>query len=128
MNAKLSIQMTLLGLGVLVFYAGLIVSGQVSLEILPHYAISAAIFLCSGKMMRQMAAKLPPREAVKEESSRLIADWSMRTAILNWVAAGVLVSIMALFLVKPDGMTFTEMLQFTASGMEQMPMPSLPMP
>ena len=52
----------------------------------------------------------------------------MRTAMLNWVAAGVLVSIMALFLVKPDGMTFTEMLQFTAAGMEEFQTPPLPMP
>jgi hypothetical protein len=52
----------------------------------------------------------------------------MRTAMLNWVAAGVLVSIMAVFLAKPDGMTFTEMLQFTAAGMDEMPTPPLPMP
>lgn len=128
MNAKLSIQMTLLGLGVMVFYAGLIVTGQVSLEILPHYAISAVIFLFSGRMMRQLAAKLPPREEAEPNPNRLIPDWSMRTAMLNWVAASVLVSIMAIFLSKPAGMTFTEMLQFTAAGMEQMPTPSLPMP
>jgi hypothetical protein len=128
MNAKLSLQMTLLGLGVLVFYAGLIVSGQVSMEILPHYAISAVIFLCSGKMMRQLAAKLPPREGEEDKQPWIVPDWPMRTAMLNWVAAGVLVSIMALFLVKPDGMTFTEMLQFTAAGMEEFQTPPLPMP
>lgn len=128
MNAKISLQMTLLGLGVMVFYAGLIASGQVSMEILPHYAISAVIFLCSGRIMRQLAAKLPPREEGEVNPYRLIPDWSMRTAMLNWMAASVLVSVMAIFLVKPDGMTFTEMLQFTASGMEVMPTPSLPMP
>lgn len=128
MNAKLSLQMTLLGLGVMAFYAGLIATGQVSMEILPHYAISAIIFLCSGKIMRQMAAKLPPREEGEPCAFRLIPDWSMRTAMLNWVAASVLVSIMAVFLVKPDGMTFTEMLQFTAAGMDEMPTPPLPMP
>ena len=128
MNSKLSLQMTLLGIGVMVFYASLLMSGQVSLEILPHYAISAIIFLCSGRIMRQMAAKLPPRSDAEPNPNRLIPDWSMRTAMLNWVAAGVIVSIMALFLVKPDGMTFTEMLQFTAAGMEQLPTPPLPMP
>lgn len=128
MNAKISLQMTLLGLGVMVFYAGLIATGQVSMEILPHYAISAVIFLCSGRVMRQLAAKLPPREEGEVNPYRLIPDWSMRTAMLNWMAASVLVSVMAIFLVKPDGMTFTEMLQFTASGMEVMPTPSLPMP
>jgi hypothetical protein len=128
MNAKFSLQMTLLGLGVMVFYAGLVMTGQVSLEILPHYAISALIFLCSGRIMRQMAAKLPPRADGEANPYRLIPDWSMRTAMLNWVAAGVLVSIMAAILVKPDGMTFTEMLQFTAASMEELPTPPLPMP
>lgn len=128
MNAKFSLQMTLLGLGVMVFYAGMVLTGQVALEILPHYAISALVFLCSGRIMRQVAAKLPPREADEGPPPRLIADWSMRTAMLNWVAAGVLVTIMAALLIKPDGMTFTEMLQFTALNMEEMPTPSLPMP
>jgi len=128
MKSKLSIQMTLLGLGVMAFYASLIVSGQVSLEILPHYAISAVIFLCSGKMLRQMAARMPAREEEEDNPYRLIPDWSMRTAMLNWVAAGVLVTIMALFLIKPDGMSFTEMLQFTASGIEQTPTLVFPMP
>jgi hypothetical protein len=32
------------------------------------------------------------------------------------------------FLVKPDGMSFTEMLQFTAASMEELPTPPLPMP
>lgn len=128
MKSKLSLQMTLLGLGVLVFYASLIASGQVSLEILPHYAISAVIFLCSGKMLRQMAARMPAHEETEKSACRLIPDWSMRTAMLNWVAAGVLVTIMALFLVKPDGMSFTQMLQFTASGIEQTPTLAFPMP
>jgi len=120
--------MTLLGLGVMAFYASLIVSGQVSLEILPHYVISAVIFLCSGKMLRQMAARMPAREEAEADPSQLTPDWSMRTAMLNWLAAGVLVSIMAMFLVKPDGMTFTEMLQFTAAGLEQTPTLAFPMP
>ena len=110
------------------FYASLIASGQVSMEILPHYAISAIIFLCSGKMLRQMAARMPAQEEAQENPYRLIPDWSMRTAMLNWLAAGLIVSIMALFLIKPDGMTFTEMLQFTAAGMEQTPTLAFPMP
>ncbi len=130
MNAKLSLQMTLLGLGVMVFYAGLLVTGQVSMEILPHYAISAVIFLCSGKMLRQMAARMPASEEkdAGENPYHLIPDWSMRTAMLNWVAAGLLVSIMALFLIKPDGMTFVEMLQFTTARTEQLPTLIFPMP
>jgi NADH:ubiquinone oxidoreductase subunit 5 (subunit L)/multisubunit Na+/H+ antiporter MnhA subunit len=127
MNAKLSLQMTLLGLGVMVFYAGLLASGLASLEILPHYTISALIFLCSGRLLRQMAANLPVRELQEPGAERLIPDWSMRTAMLNWIAAGVLVTVMAAFLVKPPGMSFIEMLQF-AAHVEQMPTPTFPMP
>ena len=122
MNAKISLQMTLLGLGVMVFYAGLLVSGKVSTEILPHYTISALIFLCSGRMLRQMAARLPSREE-REKETWIVPDWTMRNAMLNWVAASVLVSVMALILVKPAGMTFTEMLQFTTAGMDELPSP-----
>ena len=128
MNAKLSLQMTLLGLGVMVFYAGLLVTGQVSMEILPHYAISAVIFLCSGRMMRQMAARLPAREGGEATPNWILPDWSMRNAMLNWVAASVLVSIMAVILAKPDGMTFVEMLQFAAAKSEQLPTMTFPMP
>jgi hypothetical protein len=122
--------MTLLGLGVMVFYAGLIASGQVSMEILPHYVISAVIFLCSGKMLRQMAARMPASEEEEEKENpyRLTPDWSMRTAMLNWLAAGLLVLIMAVFLIKPDGMSFTEMLQFTTASFEQTPTLTFPMP
>lgn len=130
MKSRLSLQMTLLGLGVMVFYAGLLASGQVSMEILPHYVISAVIFLCSGKMLRQMAARMPASEEEEEQESpyRLIPDWSMRTAMLNWLAAGLLVFIMAVFLIKPDGMSFTEMLQFTTASFEQTPTLTFPMP
>ena len=58
MNAKLSRQMTLLGLGVLAFYAGLLGTGQASLEILPQFAISAVIFLSSAELMRQIGPQL----------------------------------------------------------------------
>ena len=65
MNSKLSLQMTLLGLGVLAFYAGMLATGRVSVEVLPQFAVSAIIFLCSGRVMRQMAARLPAKETVQ---------------------------------------------------------------
>ena len=111
MNAKLSRQMSMLGLGVLAFYAGLLGTGQASLEILPQFAISAVIFLSSGKIMRQIAAKLPEKESTEEEE---VAEpnWELRNLVLNWVAAAAVVSIVALFLVKPASMTFNEFGRF----------------
>lgn len=111
MNAKLSRQMTLLGLGVLAFYAGVLGTGHASLEVLPQFAISAVIFLSSGKIMRHMAAKLPVKEET-EEAEVEQPDWELRTLVLNWVAAATVVSIVALFLIKPASMSFNEFGRF----------------
>ena len=111
MNAKLSRQMTLLGLGVLAFYAGLLGTGHASLEILPQFAISAVIFLSSGKIMKQMAEKLPAKEKTESEEVEE-PNWELRNLILNWVAAAAVVSIVALFLIKPASMTFNDFGRF----------------
>ena len=111
MNVKLSRQMAMLGLGVLAFYAGILGTGHASLEILPQFAISAVIFLCSGKIMRQMAEKLPAKERPEGEEIEE-PNWEIRNLVLNWVAAAAVVSIVALFLVKPTSMTFNEFSRF----------------
>ena len=91
MNAKLSRQMTFLGLGVLAFYAGLLGTGQASLEILPQFAISAVIFLSSGKIMRQIADKLPTKERADEQEQEE-PNWELRNLVLNWLAAATVVT------------------------------------
>jgi ABC-type Fe3+ transport system permease subunit len=111
MNAKLSRQMTMLGLGVLVFYAGILATGHASLEILPQFAISAVIFLSSGRIMRQIAEKLPVKEQQEDEKAEQ-PNWELRNLVLNWVAAAAVVSIVALFLVKPASMSFNEFGRF----------------
>jgi hypothetical protein len=111
MKAKLSRQMTLLGLGVLAFYAGVLGTGHASLEILPQFAISAVIFLSSGKIMKQMAEKLPAKEETEVEEVEE-PNWELRNLVLNWVAAAAVVSIVALFLVKPASMSFNDFGRF----------------
>jgi hypothetical protein len=111
MNAKLSRQMTMLGLGVLIFYAAILGAGIASLEILPQFAISAVIFLSSGKIMRQVADKLPAKKQSDEEEITE-PNWELRNLILNWVSAATVISIVALFLMKPTSMTFNEFSRF----------------
>ncbi len=111
MNAKLSRQMTIIGLGTLAFYACVLGTGHASLEILPQFAISAVIFLCSGKVMRQMAEKLPAKDQPESEEVEE-PNWELRNLILNWVAAATIVSIVALFLIKPASMTANEFGRF----------------
>ena len=111
MNAKLSRQMTMIGLGTLAFYACVLGTGHATLEVLPQFAISAVIFLCSGKVMRQMAEKLPAKEQPEAEETEE-PNWELRNLVLNWVAAATVVSIVALFLVKPASMSFNEFSRF----------------
>jgi hypothetical protein len=111
MNTRLSRQMTFLGLGVLAFYAGMLGTGQASLEILPQFAISAVIFLSSGKIMRQLAEKLPAKEH-RDTQEAEEPNWELRNLMLNWVAAATVVCIVALFLIKPASMTFNEFSRF----------------
>jgi len=111
MNAKLSRQMTLLGLGVLAFYASMLATGRVSLEVLPQFAISAVIFLSSGKIMRQIAARLPDKEE-EEQTQRTPPNWELRNQVLNWVAAATVVGIVGLFIVKPSSMSLPELFEF----------------
>ena len=103
--------MTMIGLGTLAFYACVLGTGHASLEVLPQFAISAVIFLCSGKIMRQMAEKLPAKEQAEEEEVEE-PNWELRNLVLNWVAAATVVSIVALFLVKPVSMSFNEFSRF----------------
>jgi hypothetical protein len=95
----------------LAFYAGVLGTGHASLEILPQFAISAVIFLSSGKIMKQMAEKLPAKEETENEEVEE-PNWELRNLVLNWVAAAAVVSIVALFLVKPASMTFNDFGRF----------------
>ena len=111
MHANLSRQISLLGFGAMLFYAALLATGQVSIEVLPQFAVSAIFFLFSGKIMRQMANRMPEKE--KEEKERPEIDWAFRTSILNWMAAILIISVMVIVLVKPADTSYTDMAQFT---------------
>jgi hypothetical protein len=120
-NAKLSQHMTLLGLCAMAFYGLMLGTGQFTLEVLPQFLISALIFLSSGRIMRLMAKRLPakdeeevPAAKSRPESPRAsAADWPFLTGLLNWTAAGLIVAVMALWLMKPIGVSVAELLQTT---------------
>jgi len=115
MNTPISRQMTLLGLGTLGLYAGLLAMDLVSVEVMPQYVISAALFLSSGRIMRKLARQLPAKDREKEENGeeKPEVDWALRTQLLNWVAATMVVGVLTVFLAKPVGMTFGEMARTT---------------
>ncbi|KIH75627.1 hypothetical protein SAMN05660860_00229 [Geoalkalibacter ferrihydriticus] len=121
MNAKLSQHMTLLGLCSVAFYGVMLASGKLSIEVMPQFLISAAIFLMSGHVMRKAVrikskdheedrAQTKPEKAEREET-----DWPFMTNLLNWTAALLVVGIMAIFIMKPAGITFTQAFSETAA-------------
>lgn len=116
MNAKLSAYMTTLGLATLAFYGAMMAMGLVSVEFLPQFVISAVLFLSSGRIMRKMA-RLIARDEEEEEDKAAgpETDWPWLTGLLNWTAALLVVGVMAVFLMKPLGLSFQEALNFTSS-------------
>ncbi|PLX92242.1 MAG: hypothetical protein C0621_09800 [Desulfuromonas sp.] len=112
MNTRLSDQMTLLGLGAMVFYGVMLGMGVVSIDVMPQFVISAAIFLTSGRIMRKIAQQTAKNEDEDEatNSRASAADWPWLSACLNWVGAFVVIGIMAIFLMKPIGVSLSDAL------------------
>lgn len=105
--------MTLLGLVALAYYALLVASGAVSIDVMPQFVVSAVIFLSSGRLLRGMA-----RDRIKEEQKdengkpRPEPNWARRTQILNWVMVVLIMCALGLWIMKPVGVTFLEMFGF----------------
>lgn len=116
MNAKMSQQLTLLGLGAMAFYGIMLSTGNLSIEVMPQFLISAVIFLSSGRIMRAAAKSLGTSEAEENERpKRPEADWPWLTALLNWTAAMLVIGIMSIILMKPAGVSLLEAINRTVT-------------
>lgn len=116
MNAKLSQQMSLLGLAAILFYALLLSVDLVSLEVLPQFAVSALIFFTSGRLLRKAAAgedddedERPVRKPKSEQ------DWSWLSLLLNWCMSILILGLMALWLMKPIGVNLSAAVKESAA-------------
>ncbi len=108
-------QMTLLGLVALAYYALLLASGVVSVDVMPQFVVSAIIFLSSGRLLRRSVKTQVSEKNKKErsaENTRNEPNWELRTQVLNWVMAAIIIFALALFVMKPVGVPFHEMLAF----------------
>lgn len=111
MNVKLSKQMTLLGLAAMVFYAVLLATGTVGLDVMPQFMVSAVIFLSSGRLMRRIASQLPKEERPKKpQRVRSEPDWEWLSQFLNWFMALLIIGVLALWAMKPVGVSFFDAL------------------
>jgi Na+/H+ antiporter NhaC len=108
---KPSQQMTILGLFALVYYTVLLASGVVGTDVMPQFVVSAVIFLSSGQMMRRAARNRSQKERKGEKPSKE-PDWTLRTQILRWVMAFLVIFTLGLWVIKPVGVSFLEMFGF----------------
>jgi len=111
-NARLSQHLTLLGLCSMIFYGVMLGTGKLSIEVMPHFVISAVIFLTSGRLMRKGARS--QEEVDKEEEKRkkqAEVDWEWFTAMFNWTMALVVMGTLTIFLMKPLGSSFIQALK-----------------
>ena len=105
-------QMTLLGLLALAYYAVLLASGVVSYDVMPQFAVSAIIFLSSGRLMRKASLSRIKKKDEKPEKPkpRKELDWSLYTQVLNWVMAIGIISVLGIWVLKPVGVPFTALI------------------
>ena len=107
---NLSQQMTLLGLAALAYYGILLATGVVSMDVMPQFVVSAIIFLSSGRFLRQARIRIREKQPEEEsERSRREPNWALRTQVLNWVMALLIIGALALWVMKPVGVSFWEM-------------------
>lgn len=109
---NLSQQMTLLGLVALVYYGVLLATGVVSTDVMPQFVVSAVLFLSSGRLMRKVSTRQSGKKnsVNNEEKPHKEPNWALRTQILNWVMAILIISALGLWVMKPVGVSFVELL------------------
>jgi hypothetical protein len=107
--------MTLLGLAAMVFYAVMLATGVVGLDVMPQFMVSAVIFLSSGRLMRMAARNLPAKEVDEEKEKKKLAkpkpDWEWLSQFLNWAMALIIIGGLALWIMKPIGVSMVDAIQ-----------------
>ena len=111
MNAKMSQRLTLLGLCAMIFYGAMLAAGIPSLDIMPQFAVSALIFLTSGRLLRRLPHRTDDAEnpAGSKRQGRA-PDWAWLASFLNWTAALLILGVLAIFIMKPLGVSFRKAL------------------
>ena len=111
---NLSQQMTLLGLVALVYYGVLLASGVISTDVMPQFVVSAVLFLSSGRLMRKASTRRTGKKSSddNEDKPRKEPNWALRTQVLNWVMAVLIICALGLWVMKPVGVSFMDLLHF----------------
>jgi len=101
---KLSKLMTLFGLCAMGFYAIMLSSGSFSLNVMPQFAISAVMFLSSGRIMRKVAKRIRAGQGKDEQADHKGIDYQL----LSWVVGMFILMILSLMLLVPFGVSIED--------------------
>jgi hypothetical protein len=99
--------MTLLGLCAIVFYGAMAATGYLSIELFPQFMVSAVVFIAAGPLLRKLSRSLEQEEEDEGQSPPVVLterDWSYFTVLLNWMMALMIISCLAVWIMKPMGM------------------------
>lgn len=114
-HANLGQHLTLLGICALVFTLFMVALGKFPPSVLPQFLASGIIFLVAGRQLRtdRESEQDTARTAPVRRRLGYDADWPWLTKLLHWTCALLLISCLALALVKPAGVSFSQGLQYT---------------
>lgn len=101
MYTRLSKLMTLFGLCAMGFYAIMLSSGRFTVEVMPQFALSAVIFLSSGRIMKKVARRIRAGNSEQDEAAPKRIDFQL----LSWVVGVSLLMLLSLLLLVPFGVT-----------------------
>jgi len=105
--------MTFLGLAALAYYAVLLAAGVLSAAVMPQFLATAVIFLSSGRLIRSSTRKQADStdDDESKKKPRVEPNWALLTQLLNWGMTLIILSLLALWVMKPVGVPFLEFLQ-----------------
>jgi len=109
-NANLGQHLTLLGICALAFTLVMVAIGKFPPAVLPQFLATGVIFLVAGRCLRGDSEK---SAAKVRRRPRYEADWPWLASLLNWTCALLLISILAIALAKPVGVSFADAFSYT---------------
>lgn len=117
MKADIGQKLILLGFCAVVFYGVLLATGLASFEAMPQFLVSALVFICSGRMVGMVGASSDEQDGNSPEAELEPAaseeDWACLTVVFNWFAVIVILSVLSLWVIKPQGTSLGDYVEET---------------
>ncbi|GAB4173968.1 MAG: hypothetical protein Kow00100_15660 [Geothermobacteraceae bacterium] len=104
--------MSLLGVCAILFYCAMAGAGFLPGDLLPQFLVSGMVFLLAGPLLKAFGRNATDDGDDNEEPDAPLTerDWSYFTILLNWSMVLLIIACLAVWVMKPLGMSFGEFL------------------